>query len=426
VSSPKIRDEPSAAVLASAATRKRVAVETYSRNEAALRRLARRYSICADDAEDAVQRGLEILLRKAPSEDPRELIRWTQTVIKHEALAVRKERERELGNPGPPNCEPSREDWVAFLPSDSDGPPEQVERREAIARSREALRALKPQELRALTLLAEGYSYREIEQITGFSQTKINRCLAEGRARFRRALTRSADGSRCAELDATLSAYCDGQAGREDVVAVREHLRACPTCRATLRAYRAAPATAAALAPALPLGRNLVDRLRDALAGVATRFGGGGGGTADSLAQVASGGGARGAGFAALAKAAVVCAGAVGGAACVATGVVTPLGIGPEPSPAAHAVHHTAGASAAEEPEPEAAPVYEPAPEPTAKEVSKQPDPSPSPPEPESPSTPETSAGAVEFTPPPTPAPAPSGEPSGSEAAGTAAGEFGP
>ena len=33
-----------------AAARKRAAVETYARNEAALRRTARRYSLCADDA----------------------------------------------------------------------------------------------------------------------------------------------------------------------------------------------------------------------------------------------------------------------------------------------------------------------------------------------------------------------------------------
>ncbi len=49
-----------------------------------------------------------------------------------------------------------------------------------MARSREALQALKPQELRALTLLAEGYSYAEIGEITGFSQTKVNRCTGRG------------------------------------------------------------------------------------------------------------------------------------------------------------------------------------------------------------------------------------------------------
>ena len=69
--------------------RKRAAVETYVRHEAILRRTARRYSLCTDDADDALQRTFEILLTKAPSDDPRELIRWMQTVAKHEALATR-------------------------------------------------------------------------------------------------------------------------------------------------------------------------------------------------------------------------------------------------------------------------------------------------------------------------------------------------
>ncbi|MGV1048024.1 MAG: sigma-70 family RNA polymerase sigma factor, partial [Solirubrobacterales bacterium] len=217
------------------AARKRAAVETYSRHEATLRRTARRYSLCADDADDALQRTLEILLRKAPSEDPRELIRWTQTVVKHEALAVRRDRERILAGPAARRPEPDADDWVALIPSRADGPPERAERHEAIARSREALQSLKPQELRALTLLAEGYSYREIGEITGFSQTKINRCLAEGRERFRKFLGRSEDGSRCAELRPLISAFCDGEASGEETAELREHLRACARCRATLR-----------------------------------------------------------------------------------------------------------------------------------------------------------------------------------------------
>ena len=101
--------------------RKRAAVETYVRHEEALRRTARRYSICADDADDALQRGLEILLTKAPGDDPRELIRWTQTVVKHEALAVRRERERILSGPAA-RAEPGREDWVASIPAECRGP----------------------------------------------------------------------------------------------------------------------------------------------------------------------------------------------------------------------------------------------------------------------------------------------------------------
>ena len=110
-----------------AGARKRVAVETFTRNEVALRRTAERYSICADDADEALQRGLEILLHKAPSEDPRTLIRWTQTVVKHEALAVRAERERTLAGPAAATPVPGREDWVAMLPAEVAGPAERAE-----------------------------------------------------------------------------------------------------------------------------------------------------------------------------------------------------------------------------------------------------------------------------------------------------------
>jgi RNA polymerase sigma factor (sigma-70 family) len=398
-------------------------VETYARHEAALRRTALRYSICADDADDALQRGLEILLRKAPSDDPRELIRWTQTVVKHEALAVRRERERILSGPAA-RPDQGDEDWVALLPSNSDGPPERAERREAVARSREALRALKPQELRALTLLAEGYSYVEIGKITGFSATKINRCLAEGRARFRSVLNRSEDGSRCAELAPLLSGFCDGEASAEAASAVREHLRACAHCRSALRAYRAAPAAAAALAPSLPLDRTLFDRLHDGFAGLAARFGSGGGASSDStLGQWVSAGGSRGAGMAAMAKALAVCAGTIGGAAaCVATGVVpAPLALGTDHSRSPHPppIERRHREIAAEAP----AAIAEPESEPVAESPSAQPEPVQS--QPAAP-TPAVESGAVEFT-PTAPPPATESAPNpGSQPAADPAGEFGP
>jgi RNA polymerase sigma factor (sigma-70 family) len=415
------------------AARKRAAIETYSQHEKALRRTARRYSICADDADDALQRALEILLLKAPSEDPRELIRWTQTVVKHEALAVRRDRERILSGPAAATPEPGREDWVAMIPAAEDGPPERAERQEAIARSREALQALKPQELRALSLLAEGYSYREIGEITGYSHTKINRCLAEGRERFRRLLSRSQDGSRCEELAPLLSAFCDGEAGAGDEAMLREHLHACGSCRATLRAYRAAPAAAAALAPALPLSRSLLDRAHDALTGIAARFGGGGTGTDSTLSQVAASGGTRGAGMAALAKVVAICVGTAGGAAaCVATGVVpAPLELGHTQAKAPAVERRIdpvitaewSGESGVEyETAPEPTSTPQPAPEPPRHEPAPSAEPVPSP-------TPEAT-GATEYVPPepePIAVPEPSGE-SGTtgSSAGSPAGEFGP
>lgn len=408
------------------ATRRRVAVETYARHEATLRRTARRYSLCVDDAEDALQRGLEILLRKAPSEDPRELIRWTQTVVKHEALAVRRDRERILSGPAASAAEAGSEDWVAMIPSPADGPAERAERREVVARSREALRSLKPQELRALTLLAEGYSYAEIAEMTGFSKTKINRCLAEGRARFRSALLHSESGDRCDELTPLLSRLCDGEADEREASEIRDHLRVCGHCRATLRAYRAAPPAAAALAPTLALHRTLLERLHDGVATVAARFGAGGGDPDSTLGQWAAAGGSRGAGMAALAKVLAVCAGTVGGAAaCVATGVVpTPLeiGLGHEP-PAAIERHHDPASTevpdSAAEPDLEPAPASVESPAALAPEAQPSEDPAADPPAAE--------AGAVEFAPSPPPAP-PTTTPlsAATGSSGSAAGEFGP
>jgi RNA polymerase sigma factor (sigma-70 family) len=414
--------------------RKRAAVEMFARHEQALRRTARRYSLCADDGDDALQRALEILLTKAPTDNPRELIRWTQTVVKHEALAVRRERERILSGPAAAPSEQGREDWVALIPAQADGPPERAERREAVARSREALQALKPQELRALSLLAEGYSYAEIGQITGFSQTKINRCLAEGRDRFRSFLARSEDGRRCAEMGPLLSAFCDGEAGDEETAMLREHLHACANCRATLRAYRAAPGAAAALAPTLPLSRSLLDRAHDAFAGLASRFGGGGGATDSALSQVAATGGARGAGMVALAKVLAVCVGTAGGAAaCVATGVVpAPLGLDRPDAKTVTVEHRIDPVLEAEwsedsgveyETEPEPVPAEPPAPH-----VHSQPAPA-SAPESEASPVPEASSGAVEYAPQPTAAPVaepPSTGSSAGSSSGSAAGEFGP
>lgn len=403
------------------AGRKRAAAELVSRKDAELRRIARRYSLCEDDAEDAYQRALEILLVKAPSDRPRELVGWMKTVVKHEALAVRHYRERMLGIGADEVGDP-----VERLASAGTGPDERVEQRERLARSREALQTLKPAELRSLTLLAAGYSYAEIGEITGFSHTKVNRSLAEGRERFRRMLSRSEDGSRCAELLPLLSAYCDGESRTEDEVTVREHLRACVACRAAMRSYRGTPAAVAALTPALPASRSLLERAHELLLSIHSRLAGAGGGDGGGAAQIAAAGGSRGAGAAALAKALAICAGTVGGAAaCVATGVA-PLPL-PQPHHSAaakvqrvskRAIYEAAPPAAESDPPPEESqpqpvPAAEPAPiaEPLAEAEAAEP------------VTESAEAGAVEYTPPEPADPPPAPEPTASD---SPAGEFGP
>src|SRR3954453_17795729 len=62
-----------------------------------LLRTARRYSLCADDAQDAYQRSLEILMRHAGRLDADRAGGWLHTVVKHEALAINKARCRMVG-----------------------------------------------------------------------------------------------------------------------------------------------------------------------------------------------------------------------------------------------------------------------------------------------------------------------------------------
>ena len=150
--------------------------------EAALRRTARRYSLCADDAEDAYQRAIEILLTKSPPADPQHLVAWMQVVTRREALAVRRSRERLLGPRDDGDTDPL--DRIAC------DEPVPKSGSSAASRSPTPLRLLlelKPQERLALVLQAHGYSYAEIRRLCGWTYTKVNRCLAEGRARLRRA-----------------------------------------------------------------------------------------------------------------------------------------------------------------------------------------------------------------------------------------------
>jgi len=161
-------------VQAQARPRSHAAIALLDAHGPALRRTARRVSLCPDDADDAVQRATLILLEKAPTHPPPRLAAWMHVVTRREALTLRRERERLLGAEV---CE--------TLPSGSPCPAERAERSERSMERARALRRLKADERRALVLKAEGYSYTEICSLTGWSYTKVNRCLAEGRARLR-------------------------------------------------------------------------------------------------------------------------------------------------------------------------------------------------------------------------------------------------
>jgi RNA polymerase sigma factor (sigma-70 family) len=379
----------------------RVALDLLQRRGAEILATARRYSSTDEDAEDAYQRALEILITKAPTTAEDELVPWLKTVVKHEAFSMRRQRER---------AAPVTDDGELRDPaSPTGGPHESSERYERLRQGAEALGRLKPQEVRALLLKAEGYSYREISAITGWTYTKVNRCLTEGRRAFVQRLAGIEAGSECERLLPLLSALADGEASAEDLQALRPHLRTCLACRARLREFRTAPKRVAALLPPVAVAAqgDPSGPIRSLFESLVGTFGE----RAHAAAELATG-----QKVAAVAATAAVAAG--GGAGVKELAVAE--------HPAAPVQHAKPAPARAEAPTtapgaPAPAPPPRPAPQPSQSAPGEQPAPKPPPPPPPDP--------AAEFAPAAAPAPAPSApEPSApSRGSGSgASGEFAP
>jgi DNA-directed RNA polymerase specialized sigma24 family protein len=107
-------------------------------------------------------------------------LRWTQVVVKH--LAYRTYH-RSIREPSLDALLESAPDLMGRLAGAEDAA-SICERRELHRIRREAMDGLKPHERLALTLKAAGLSYEEIQEQTGWSYTKVDRCLKEGRKRL--------------------------------------------------------------------------------------------------------------------------------------------------------------------------------------------------------------------------------------------------
>jgi RNA polymerase sigma factor (sigma-70 family) len=193
----------------------------------ALLRLARRSGATAEDAEDALQRALEIYVRRLPTLDPATELAWLKVVLRHEALALASKRAASAAL--------DDAELDGRLPADAAGVDERIESGERTARSLEALGALKPDERTALLLKAQGYSYAEIGRRQNWTYTKVNRAVTEGRRRFMDVFRRIETGEECRRHAPALLRLVEGAGAAADLVSLRPHLRHCTACRATVR-----------------------------------------------------------------------------------------------------------------------------------------------------------------------------------------------
>ena len=195
-----------------------------------LLRVARQHSLCVDDAHDAYQRALEIYLRRLETIDPATEGAWMKVVVRHEAMAVRRSRSGSV-NGEEVDLDARPDDDVVELE-------DRLARAERSARSAEVLRRLKPDEATALLLKAEGHSYDEIGRRQGWTYTKVNRAITEGRRRFIKTYADLESGDECESYRPALMDLARGNASAESLLQLRPHLRHCPACRATVRELR--------------------------------------------------------------------------------------------------------------------------------------------------------------------------------------------
>lgn len=200
---------------------------------------ARRYSSCMADAEDAYQRSLVIMLTQAPSTNPVELVPWLRVVVRREAADIARDRQRVMSK--------SFDDLIDDQFTNEALPEEHALDTCDVEIGVEALAKLKPDQIRCLLAQADGRSYAEISDVTGFSARKVARSVNEGRRAFMLRVEAIESGSECERVDQLLP-----QIAEKDEVAidsVRDHLKNCAGCRGALRDYSEAPHRATVLFP---------------------------------------------------------------------------------------------------------------------------------------------------------------------------------
>jgi RNA polymerase sigma factor (sigma-70 family) len=162
---------------------KALAANLYTEHYSYLLGIATRNAANRADAEEAVQEAFASFIRAFDPCGGAPPLAWLTLTLKRECWA-RRRGERLDRSAGQEACPDSGEQGFELesIPSGVAGTAERVE---FMQDARERLAQLKAAERRALVLIAAGYSYSEVGEISGWSYTKVNRCVAEGRAALR-------------------------------------------------------------------------------------------------------------------------------------------------------------------------------------------------------------------------------------------------
>jgi RNA polymerase sigma factor (sigma-70 family) len=160
-----------------------LATQLYADKHDYLLAIARRNAHTRTDAAEALQEAFVSFIAKFDPERGAPPLAWLTLTLKRQCW--RQSREAHLERHYGQQAESGGEELGSFLDAltslEADPAERLIERDDAHRR----LCRLKPDERTALGFFAAGYSYREIAERRGWTYTKVNRCISEGRAALR-------------------------------------------------------------------------------------------------------------------------------------------------------------------------------------------------------------------------------------------------
>lgn len=154
----------------------------YTHHRARLLAIARRNSTNPEDAEEALQDAFILFINHFDPSNGSPPLAWLTLTLKRRCWALTQTQRNRQPIQISPHNRTSTPDADSNGPADTRPQPDEIaEMKAKLSDLKARLHALKPSERRALALLALGYSYREICDTTGWTYTKVNRCIYEGR-----------------------------------------------------------------------------------------------------------------------------------------------------------------------------------------------------------------------------------------------------
>jgi RNA polymerase sigma factor (sigma-70 family) len=155
-----------------------------------LETMARRNSRCAEDAEDAFARTVELALRSCPIEGATAQVeRWATVVCRREAWKIARRYRRKPAasldavEPQPGSEHRGRE--LALADRHDPTPEERACDAEALREVYAAIEHLSPNQRCVIDAYANGWSYREIAAALGFSERAVGKMLVRAKRRLR-------------------------------------------------------------------------------------------------------------------------------------------------------------------------------------------------------------------------------------------------